>query len=110
MTDRIKGAWTVPTFLIIEVFTADQLQDAADSDDEFTLVVGARPDLNRDDGTPSQAGDVLSIQPDGTAQTRAAGTSGNFERCVKVSAGLVFRPVGADGRSFLVPCAFDAPN
>ena len=98
----------MPDLLVIEVFTRDQL-NALDGE-EYTLTVGARPDLHRDDGSPSQPGDVLSMQPDGTLQTRAEGTAGNFERCVKTAAGLVYRPVGKDGRSFLVPCALDAPN
>lgn len=92
----------------IEVFTTDRLR-ALDGQ-EFILTVDARPDLSRDDGSPSQLGDVLSVQPDGTLQTRPEGTAGNFERCVKTPAGLVYRPVGPDGRSFLIPCASDAPN
>jgi len=78
--------------------------------EEYTLTVNARPDLHRDDGSPSQPGDVLSVQTDGTLQTRGEGTAGNFERCCKTSAGLVYRPVGVDGRSFLIPLAQDAPN
>jgi len=100
--------YSVPAFLVIETFTLDQLVEL--DNDEYALTVGARPDLNRDDGSPAQAGDVLSIQPDGVAQARPEGTTGLYERCVKVAAGLVYRPVGIDGRSFLIPCAWDAPN
>jgi hypothetical protein len=93
---------------VIEVFTPDQLVDVGNS--EYTVIIGARPGVVRDDGTVSQPGDVLSVQEDGTLQARPAGTAGNFERCSKTAAGLVFRPVGIDGRSFLIPCALDAPN
>src|SRR5262249_46551987 len=95
-------------WLVIEVCTRDQL-NALDGE-EYTVTVGARPTLSRDDASPSQPGDVLSVQPDGTLQTRPAGTMGNFERCCATTAGLVFRPVGADGRAFLIPLAQDAPN
>lgn len=105
----LMTATVLPTTLtVIEVFTADQLVDVGSN--EYTVTVGARPGLNRDDGTVSQPMDVLSVQPDGTLQTRPAGTAANFERCSKTAAGLVFRPVGPDGRSFLLPCAVDAPN
>jgi len=100
--------FTKPSLLVIEVFTPDQL-NAMDGE-EYTLTIGARPDLSRDDGTPSQAGDVLSVQPDGTLQTRGEGTAGNYERCCKTPSGLIYRPIGTDGRSFLIPCATDAPN
>jgi len=104
---------TLTTITVIEVFTADQL-NALDGE-EYTLTVGARPDISRQpepDGTvpPSQSGDVLSVQTDGTLQTRAEGTAGNFERCVRNGSFLVYRPVGAEGRAFVVPFAPDAPN
>ena len=104
----LRTAAVLPAFATIEVFTPDQLLDVGNG--EYTVTLGARPDVSRDDGTPSQAGDVLSVQPDGTLQSRPAGTAANFERCSKTAAGLVFRPVGKSGRSFLVPCAIDAPN
>jgi len=94
---------------VIEVMTYDQLVEMDNG--EYVCTIGARPDIARDtQGTPSQPGDVLSVQPDGTLQTRPAGATGSYERCKKTSAGLVYRPVGADGRSFLIPCATDAPN
>ena len=106
MTTRIPITTAAPV-AAIEVFTPLL---TAIGNGEYTATVGARPDLQRDDGSPSQADDVLSVQEDGTLQTRPAGTEGNFERCCKTSAGLVYRPVGAHGRSFLIPCALDAPN
>jgi hypothetical protein len=35
--------------------------------------------LHRDDGSPSQHGDILSAQPDGTLQTRPATAVGPWE-------------------------------
>ena len=97
----------------IEVVTKDKLNDQGNG--EFTATVDQQPNLTRDgqaqkrDGSnASQAGDVLSVQPDGTLQTRPKGTNGNFERCVVTPAGLVYRPVGK--RTFLVPFASDWPN
>lgn len=101
--------YSIPAFLVIETFTLDQLNELDNG--EYTLTTNARPDLARDTaGSPSQMGDVLSIQPDGSAQARAAGTTGLYERCVKTAAGLVYRPKGSEGRAFLVPCAWDFPN
>jgi hypothetical protein len=91
----------------IEVLTTDYLHDVGG--DEVTVTVGTRiPGLTRDDGTPSQAEDVLSVQPDGRLQTRAAKTSGPFERAKVTPAGLIFRPNGQ--RAFLVPLATVWPN
>lgn len=80
--------------LATEGFSHDQLNDQGDG--WFTVTVGARPDLKRDGVTPSQPGDVLSVQDDGNLQTRAAGTSGSFELCRKTRSGngVVFRPFG----------------
>jgi len=114
MTITTKRSMTdLQNVTVIEVFTADQL-NALDGE-EYTLTVGARPDISRQpqpDGTvpPSQPGDVLSVQTDGTLQTRAEGTAGNFERCVKSGSFLVYRPVGTEGRTFVVPFAPNAPN
>ena len=35
--------------------------------------------LKRQDGSPAQVGDVVSMQPDGTLQARVAGTAGAWE-------------------------------
>jgi len=109
MSTHTEERTVLPSPLVaIEVLTPDQLNDVGNQ--EYTATIGALPGLTRDDGTAAQAGDVLSVQPDGTLQARAAGTTGNFERCKKTPAGLVYRPVGRDGRAFLIPCAADAPN
>jgi hypothetical protein len=92
----------------IEVIAKDRLNDLGNG--EFTATVNAHAGLKRDDGSPAKDGDVLSIQPDGTHQTRARGTGGNFERCVVSGAGLIYRPQGTDGQTYFVPLAVDWPN
>jgi hypothetical protein len=94
----------------IEVLDASMLIDLGA--DHVVATVGACPDLTREDGSPSQPGDVLSVQRDGTLQTRPAGTAGSFEVAVKTQAGLVYRPPNADGsagRCYLIPCALAVP-
>lgn len=98
----------VSFYPIVEALAADQLTDLGGG--EYTYTVGARPGLTRDDGTPAKAGDVLSVQADGSQQTRPQGTSGPYERCCKSGASAAFRPTGKDGRTFLIPLALDAPN
>jgi len=45
-------------------------------------ITAPQPNSFRDDkGNPSQAGDVLSVQPNGDIQVRRAGTEGVFELC-----------------------------
>src|SRR5262245_19585913 len=80
----------------IEAIAGHQLNDAGNG--YVTATVGARPYMNRDTGQPSQDGDVLSVQPDGTLQTRAAGTTGAFEIAAKSGGFLVYAPKGIDGR------------
>jgi len=106
MPQQTAGKSTVATATAaavhgIEVITVNVLNDQGGG--FFTATVGARPDMQRDNGQPSQAGDVLSMQPDGTLQTRAAGTNGAFELCAKTSGFLVYSPKGNDGRTFVVP-------
>jgi len=100
---------TSPALVVIEVFAPDQYCEVDHGD--YTITVGtSAAGLTRDDGSPSQPTDVLSVQQDGSLQTRAAGTAGNYERCKKTSAGAVFRPIGASGKTYLVGVATDAPN
>lgn len=102
-----KSAPAPPLFLTIRALAPDQLTEVDNG--EYVATVGACG-LLRNDGTPSQAGDVLSVQEDGSLQTRPAGTSGNFERCCKTAGGAVYRPVGTSGGTYLIPLAQDAPN
>jgi hypothetical protein len=66
-----------------------------------TLTVGAVAGICRQDGSPSQPGDVLSVQPDGSLQTRVAGTAGPFEQAQPSDKGLIYQPTSA--ARFLVP-------
>lgn len=105
----------VPPFAVVEAFPDDAAVDLGNG--EYAIVVGARPDVSRNglattdpNCDPSQPGDVVSVQPDGAIQSRPAGTTGLYERCVKVGASWVFRPKGVDGRTFMIPRATAAPN
>lgn len=66
--------------------------------------------LKRDDGTPQQAGDVLSVQPDGSQQARAKGTNGAFEVIVQGSAIVTYAPLGKSGHAFVLPFVSAIPN
>ena len=101
-----KGLTIPPTAM--DILTADRLNDLGDGD--FTVTIDMLYGLFRDDGQPSQPGDVLSVQENGTLQTRPAGTTGAFERCKKTTVGLVFRPRGVGTRAYLIALASDAPN
>jgi hypothetical protein len=93
----------------IEVLPPDALTELGDGD--YTVTVGAHPDLRDEAGQSAQAGDVLSVQPDGTLQTRRAGATGAYERCRPSPQGLIFRPQGVEGRTFLVASTSSAtPN
>jgi hypothetical protein len=92
----------------LPVIAADTLNDVDHG--EKTVTVGAFPGLKRDTGQPAQAGDVLSVQPDGSYQTRPLGAAGPFERCKVQGSGVIFRPKGTEGPPFFVPLALDWPN
>ena len=91
----------------IEILATDQLLELGN--DEYVATVGACH-LTRDGTAPSEPGDVLSVQEDGTLQTRPAGTDGPFERATKAPNGLVYRPKGPFGRTFLVGLTDTWPN
>jgi len=59
---------------------------------------------------PADADTVLSIQPDGSVQTRPHGTTGAYERCRRNGTSLAFRPLGVKGATYIVPIVDDAPN
>lgn len=54
---------------------------------------------------PCIDGDVLSIDPNGLLTGRPAGTVGPYEVAQKTSKGLLYSPLGNEGKSFLVPYA-----
>jgi len=94
---------------VMEVLDPSQFQSVDKG--EFIVEAGAYASgLKRDDGTPSKADDVLSMQENGSWQTRPAGTAGPFERCCRTTAGAIFRPRGTEGKTYLVAVAADAPN
>jgi hypothetical protein len=53
---------------------------------------------------------VLSIQPDGSVETRPHGTDGPFERAILAGGRLIFAPLGSSGRVYIIPFASRLPN
>jgi hypothetical protein len=46
---------------------------------------------------------VLSIQPDGSVDTRPDGKEGSYETFTKTDKGLLFSPLNNDGPSYIIP-------
>jgi hypothetical protein len=59
---------------------------------------------------PAGATTVLSVQPDGTIQTRPQGAAGAYERGLKKPDRVIFNPTGPSGPVFVVPYADVVPN
>jgi hypothetical protein len=59
---------------------------------------------------PAGATTVMSVQPDGTIETRPQGSQGAYERAILGGDRLVFAPIGPSGKVFLVPYADTLPN
>lgn len=53
---------------------------------------------------------VLSVQPDGTIETRPAGTCGPFELTLQKFDRLIYAPKGPAGAVFLLPFTDVIPN
>jgi hypothetical protein len=53
---------------------------------------------------------VLSVQPDGTIETRPPGASGPYERAILKPDRLIYAPVGPHGKVFIVPYVDALPN
>lgn len=61
----------------------------------YTLTAPFPNAFTREGGKdPSQAGDVLSVQPDGSLQTRPKGTAGAWEICTISGITLLYNPLG----------------
>lgn len=100
-------AAVVPAPKAIEAIPSDKCLDAGDG--YVTATIDDHPDVKRNDGTPAQVGDVLSVQPDGTIQSRPAGARGAYELAKASGPWLVYRPVNG-GRVFLHPLATEWPT
>lgn len=59
--------------------------------------------LHRQDGTPSQLGDVLSVQPDGSLQTRAHDQIGAWETLTLAGALFLYATDGTHSTLILPP-------
>jgi hypothetical protein len=59
---------------------------------------------------PAGSTTVLSVQPDGTIQTREQGANGVYERAILYVDRLIYAPIGPAGKLFLVPYAPVTPN
>lgn len=59
---------------------------------------------------PSGSTTVLSVQPDGTVESRPQGSNGPYERAILAADRLIYAPVGPAGKMFLVPYAAVSPN
>jgi hypothetical protein len=59
---------------------------------------------------PAGATTVLSVQPDGTMETRPAGSAGPYETALLAGDRLVYAPTGLGGAVYLLPYAAEIPN
>src|SRR5262245_29637539 len=96
-----------PILAVVRALDPQSLNDLGGG--EWTATVGACG-LSRDDGSPSQDGDVLSVQTDGSLQTRAAGTGGDDGRLKRTAAGAVCGPLGESGTAVIIAVAADVPD
>lgn len=69
------------------------------SNGQWTLQLPYPNTYKRQDQSPAQPGDVMSLQPDGTIQAREAGTAQSWELCTKDGAALLF---SGTGKTFLL--------
>jgi hypothetical protein len=64
------------------------------SDGTVVLVAPWPNALKRDDGSAAQKGDVLSVQPDGSLQTRPAPAIGAWEKATREGVALLYAGTG----------------
>jgi len=56
------------------------------------------------------SGEVLSVQPDGSIQTRPSGSAGPYEVALLDRDRLIYAPLGAAGAVFILPYCPAIPN
>ena len=61
----------------------------------YTLTAWWPNSFRREQGEPSQPGDVLSVTPEGSFQVRPPGTAGPWEVCQISGVTLLYNPEGA---------------
>ena len=59
---------------------------------------------------PAGTATVLSVQPDGSVQTRPSGANGPYELARVQGSSLVYAPGGVNGKAYLIPFAASIPN
>jgi hypothetical protein len=59
---------------------------------------------------PAGSTTVMSVQPDGTIETRPAGATGPYERALLGNDRLTYAPLGPAGKVYLIPYADVLPN
>jgi hypothetical protein len=108
LATAIRAALSTP-----DAYSADPDDDQAQRLD----VVAIGPDqITHLDGDlvtvtyPVGASTVMSVQPDGTIETRPANSRGPYECAIKKPDRLIFAPLGRNGRVFLVPYTDVIPN
>lgn len=65
--------------------------------------------LRRDDGSSAQVGDVLSVQADGSWQSRPGTANGPYEVYMRNGSVSAWAPLGSAGKPYVFP-TFDVPN
>ena len=90
-------------FVVLQVIPSSwPLNDQGDGTVTITMPVSDKDRIKdlglfRADGSPAQQGDVLSMQSDGTFQTRPAGSNGGFEKAKLANNWFTFAPWGDSG-------------
>lgn len=85
--------------LCIGPYQLNRLNDADEDGDDLVTVT-----------YPTGSTTVLSVQPDGTLETRPAGACGPYELAILRDDRLVYAPLGPAGAVFLIPFSDVIPN
>lgn len=87
-------------------FTVNAQDDGSET---YTIPDALLHAYRRQDGSPAQSGDVLSVQPDGSWQARPRGTNGPYEKARRTGAITVYFP-DAGGQVCFPYIALELPN